>query len=296
MALRIGIVGLGIMGSAYAGHLIDAGFSTAGFDPDPAALQRYRERGGKAVDSPRAVAAESDVVILAVATVAAVQAAVFGEDGLVHGVGSGAVVLEAGTFALELKERVRDELAQKGAVVLDTPVSGTGSQALTKDLVFFASGDRAAFERAQPVLLAIARDVRYVGPFGDGSKLKYIANLLVTIHNLSTAEAMVLAEKAGISAGTVLDVLGESAATSRMMQVRGPMMASHTYEPATMKLEVYQKDIDIIDAFAKSLACPTPLFTSSMPFYRRAIAEGRGKQDTAAIAAVLRETAGLPAD
>lgn len=296
MALRIGLVGLGIMGSAYAGHLIDAGFATVGFDPDADALERYRARGGRPVDSPRSVAAESDVVILAVASVAAVEAAAFGERGLVHGVRSGAVVVDAGTFTLELKERVRDGLGQRGAVVLDAPVSGTGSQAAIKDLVFFASGDRAAFERAQPVLGAIARDVRYVGPFGHGSKLKYIANLLVTIHNLSTAEAMVLAEKAGISARTVLDVLGESAATSRMMQVRGPMMAAHTYEPATMKLEVYQKDIDIIDAFAKSLSCPTPLFTSSMPFYRQAIAEGRGKQDTAAIAAVLRETAGLPAD
>ncbi|MBV8423545.1 MAG: NAD(P)-dependent oxidoreductase, partial [Candidatus Eremiobacteraeota bacterium] len=124
-------------------------------------------------------------------------------------------------------------------------------------------------------------------------KLKYVANLLVTIHNLSTAEALVFAEKAGIDPVTVLDVLGDSAAASRMLQVRGPMMVAHRYEPATMKLEVYQKDIEIIDAFAKSQACPTPLFSASIPYYTRALAEGRGKEDTAAIVTVLREAAGL---
>ena len=294
MPLRIGLVGLGIMGSAYAGHLIDAGFPTVGYDPDAAALQRFTSCGGRAAASPGEVARGVDVVILAVASVTAVDAAVFGDDGLVAGMTAGKIVLDAGTFDLDLKERVRKGLERKGASVLDTPVSGTGSQAQQKDLVFFASGERDAFDRVAGVLCALARDVRYVGPFGNGSKLKYIANLLVTIHNLSAAEAIVLGERAGIAADTVLDVLGNSAATSRMFQVRGPMMASHTYEPATMKLEVYQKDIDIIDGFAKSLQCPTPLFSASKSFYERAIEQGRGKQDTAAIVAVLRESAGIP--
>jgi putative dehydrogenase len=296
MALQVGLVGLGIMGSAYAGHLIDAGFSTIAYDVDSEALERYRARGGRAAASAAEVASESDVAIVALASLRAVDAAVFGDDGLAAGVRPGTIVLDAGTFPLELKERVRDGLARRGAIVLDAPVSGTGSQAQVKDLVFFASGERDAFERARPVLEAIARDVRYVGPFGNGSKLKYIANLLVTIHNLSTAEAIVLAEKAGIDPATVLDVLADSAASSRMLQIRGPMMVAHRYEPATMRVEVYQKDIEIIDSFAKSLRCPTPLFSASLPFYERALSEGRGKQDTAAIVSVLRETAGLPAD
>lgn len=296
MSQRVGLVGLGIMGSAYAAHLIDAGFPTAGYDPDTAALERYRARGGRSAASPREVAAQSDAVLLALSSVAAVETAVFGEQGIAGGVSRGTVVLDAGTFRLELKERVREGLEARGAIVLDTPVSGTGSQAQTKDLVFFASGERAAFERVRPVLEALARDVRYVGRFGDGSRLKYIANLLVTIHNLSTAEAIVLGQRAGIEPQTLLEVLGNSAATSRMLQIRGPMMAAHRYEPATMRLEVYQKDIEIIDAFAKALACPTPLFSASIPYYTRAISEGRGKQDTAAIVSVLRENAGLPAD
>jgi putative dehydrogenase len=296
MALRVGLIGLGIMGSAYAGHILAADFPLSAYDVDDAALERCRARGAQAARSSKEVAASSDVVITALASIRAVDEAVFGKEGLVAGARPGMIVLEAGTFPLEVKERVRKGLAERGAVVLDTPVSGTGSQAQARDLVFFASGDQDAFEHARPVLDAMARDVRYVGRFGNGSKLKYIANLLVTIHNLSTAEAIVLAEKAGIDAKTVLDVLSDSAATSRMLQIRGPMMAAHRYEPATMRVEVYQKDIEIIDSFAKSLACPTPLFSASIPFYARALSEGRGKQDTASIVSVLRETAGLPAD
>ena len=293
MALRVGLIGLGIMGSAYAAHLIDAGFAPSAYDVDAAAIDRFRNRGGNAVASAKAVAANSDVVIVALAHPNAIESALFGKDGLAAGIAPQTIVLEVGTFSLELKESVRERLGKLGAIVLDAPVSGTGSQAQTKDLVFFVSGDRDAFERARPVLDAVARDVRYVGAFGNGSKLKYIANLLVTIHNLSTAEALVLAERSGIDPATVLDVLGESAAASRMMQVRGPMMVEHRYEPPTMRLEVYQKDIEIIDEFAKALDCPTPLFSASIPYYARALAEGRGKQDTAAIVTVLRQAAGL---
>ncbi|HTX02666.1 MAG TPA: NAD(P)-dependent oxidoreductase [Candidatus Acidoferrales bacterium] len=293
MILRVGLIGLGIMGSAYAGHLIGAGFSTVAYDLDPAALERYKLRGGNPAVSAKGVAANSDVIVVALASASAVEDALFGADGVANGVGAGSVILDMGTFPLELKRSIRERFVGHGASVLDTPVSGTGSQAATRDLVVFASGDEAAFEKSRAVLDAFARDVRYVGEFGNGSKLKYIANLLVTIHNLSTAEAMVLAEKAGIDGTMLLDMLGESAASSRMMQVRGPMMAEHRYEPATMRLEVYQKDLDIIEAFAKSLDCPTPLFSASLPFYAGAIAEGRGKEDTAAIVTVLRERAGL---
>lgn len=296
MTARVGVVGLGIMGSAYAGHLIDAGFATAGYDVAADAMRRFEERGGRGTASPQALAASCDVVISALPSTDALEAAFFGADGVAAGAAGGLVVLEASTFTLAAKERVRAGLAQRGATVLDTPVSGTGSQAAAKDLTIFASGERAAYDASLPVMSAFARDVRYVGPFGDGSKLKYIANLLVTIHNLSTAEAVVLAEKAGIDPALMLDVLGESAAASRMLQVRGPMMAARTYEPPAMKMDVYEKDIAIIADFAKSVGAPTPLFSQSAMFYTAALQQGHAKHDTAAIASVLRAMAGLPAE
>ena len=296
MAQRVGVIGLGIMGSAYAGHLIDAGFVTTGFDVADGASQRFARRGGSAAATPRALAASADIVISALPSAAALQAAFFDPDGLAAGAGPGLIVVEASTLPLAVKENARVRLAERGVTVLDAPVSGTGSQAAVKDIVFYVSGERAAFEVAADALAATARSVRYVGEFGAGSKLKYIANLLVTIHNLSTAEAVVLALKAGIDPALMLEVVGDGAGASRMLGVRGPMMVAGCYDEPTMKLDVYQKDIDIIAAFAQEVGAPTPLFTQSAAFYAAALAEGRGKQDTAAIASVLKTMAGLAPD
>lgn len=297
MALpRVGIVGLGIMGGAYAAHLIDAGFATCGYDLAPDATQRFAERGGRACADAADAARTSDVVITALPSVAATDEAFFGAHGVRAGAHAALVVVEASTLPLATKERVRAEMRAAGVEVLDAPVSGTGTQARLKDLAIYASGERAAFERAQPALEAIARVVRYVGAFGVGSKLKYIANLLVTIHNLSTAEAVVMAQKAGLDPAMMLEVIGEGAGASRMLAVRGPMMAAGRYDDAAMKLEVYEKDLEIIADFARAVGAPTPLFSQSAVFYTAALAQGRGKQDTAAIASVLKTMAGLAPD
>jgi 3-hydroxyisobutyrate dehydrogenase-like beta-hydroxyacid dehydrogenase len=293
---RVGVIGLGIMGSAYADHLIDAGWATTGFDVDAGALERFAAGGGHAAADPRAVASSCDIVITALPSVAAVAAAFFDAEGIASGARDGLVVVEASTLPLDVKERVRVRLAAAGAAVLDAPVSGTGSQAKVKDIQIYASGERSAYDRVEAVLSQIARSVRYVGEFGIGSKLKYIANLLVTIHNLSTAEAVVLAQKAGIDPSTMIEIVGDGAGASRMLQVRGPLMAAGFYDAPGMKLDVYQKDIEIIAAFAHEVGAPTPLFAQSAVFYTAALAQGRGKQDTAAIASVLKTMAGLAPD
>ena len=291
MALRAGLVGLGIMGSAYARHLCEAGIAASGFDIDAGARERFAALGGRPVGSAREVAAASDVVITALPGLDALESAFFGPEGIAAGATPQLIVSEQSTFALDAKERVRSVLAARGVAVLDAPVSGTGTQAQARDLAIFASGERAAFDTAFPLLQVFARDVRYVGAFGTGSKLKYIANLLVTIHNLSTAEAVVLAEQAGIDPALMLEVLAGSAADSRMLHVRGPMMAARTYLPAAMKMDVYEKDLQIIDEFAHAVGAPTPLFAQSLPFYRAALADGHAKDDTAAIVTVLRAMA-----
>lgn len=296
MAVRVGVIGLGIMGSAYSGHLLEAGCETIGFDVAEDALRRFTARGGRAAPTPAALAREADVVISALPSIAAGEAAFLAADGLAAGAHPGLVLVEASTLPLRTKESFRTRLAERGITMLDAPVSGTGSQAQVKDIVIYASGERDAYERALPALEHIARAVRYVGEFGNGSKLKYIANLLVTIHNLSTAEAVVLAQKAGLDAQQMLEIVGDGAGSSRMLQVRGPMMVTGDYGEAAMKLDIYQKDIDIIDAFAKEVGAPTPLFTQSTLFYTAALAQGRAKQDTAAIASILKTMAGLPPD
>ncbi len=126
-----------------------------------------------------------------------------------------------------------------------------------------------------------------------GSKLKFVANLLVTIHNLSTAEAMVVGEKARIDLDLLYRVIADGAGTSRMFEVRGPMMVAKHYLPPHMKAEIYQKDIDIIRGFVRKMKCPTPLFDSSLPFYTAALRQGLGQEDTAGIHAILRQRANL---
>jgi 3-hydroxyisobutyrate dehydrogenase-like beta-hydroxyacid dehydrogenase len=296
VAKRVGVVGLGIMGWAYAGHLIDAGFATTGFDIAADAMERFAARGGRRADTPRDVAHDADIVITALPSVAAMEAAFFGDDGLRAGAHAGLTVVEASTLPLDAKERARAGMADRNVPVLDAPVSGTGSQARVKDIAFYASGERAAFDAVEDVLACMARSVRHVGAFGTGSKLKYVANLLVTIHNLSTAEAVVFAQKAGLDPAMMLEIVGDGAGASRMLSVRGPMMVAGAYDEPTMKLDVYQKDIDIIAAFASEIGAPTPLFSQSAVFYTAALAQGRGKQDTAAIASVLKTMAGLAAD
>ncbi|HKC43725.1 MAG TPA: NAD-binding protein, partial [Burkholderiales bacterium] len=128
---------------------------------------------------------------------------------------------------------------------------------------------------------------------GAGSKMKYVANLLVAIHNVAAAEAFTLARKAGLDPALVLKVIGDGAGSSRMFQVRGPMMVAEDYADATMKVEVWQKDMHIIGEFATGLGCPTPLFATSAPLYTAAMASGHAQHDTAAVCAVLGEMAGL---
>lgn len=293
--LRVGVVGLGIMGSSYGRHVIEAGFSACGYDIAEGARARFAAAGGASAASAHEVAQRSDVTIVSLASLEALEAAMFGEAGIVAGVRPGSIVLETSTFDLDAKERVRAALQARGAHVLDVPTSGTGAQAVQRDLTLFASGERNVFDRARPVLEAYARDVRFVGPYGTGSKLKYIANLLVTIHNLAAAEAVVLAEQSGVDPAAMLDILGGSAASSRMLQVRGPMMVAGRYEPAAMKTSVHRKDIGIIADFANAVGAPTPLFSQSAMFYTAAEAQGHGDHDTASLADVLRGLAGRPA-
>lgn len=293
MSTRAGVIGLGIMGGAFAKHLVAADVRTSGYDLLAANVEASSAHGGHACKSSRAVAEEADIVITSLPHSTALEDALFGSDGVVAAGRTGLLVIETSTLSIEDKERARNRLASAGIGMLDAPISGTGPQAQAKDITIFASGDRAEFERARTLLSHFARSVRYVGPFGSGSKMKYIANLLVAIHIVGAAEAIVLGEKAGLDASTLVEVLAGSAATSRMLEVRGPSMATGAFATPMMKVDVFQKDLDIIANFAKQAKCPVPLFSASVPFYTAVAAQGMGLQDTAAVVSVLRSLAGM---
>ena len=289
----MGQVGLGIMGGAFAKHLLEAGFDVIGYDVAPAATRALVAAGGQAAGSAADVAGRARIVITSLPSPAAMEAAYFGKQGIAAGARPGTIVVEASTMTLELKESLRRRLARGKVEMLDCPISGTGAQAAAGDIAIYASGSRRAYNRCRRVFDGFARSTYYCGEFGVGSKLKFVANLLVTIHNLSTAEAMVMGEKAGIDLDLLFRVIGDGAGASRMFQVRGPLMVKGHYLPAHMKSKIYQKDIDIIRSYARRLNCPTPLFDRSLPYYTDALRQGWSDEDTAAIHAVLRKRAGL---
>jgi 3-hydroxyisobutyrate dehydrogenase-like beta-hydroxyacid dehydrogenase len=290
---NVGIVGAGVMGFAMANNLRAAGYRMFGYDPAPAAQQRLRDIGGNAVASPREVGEHCPIVLFSLPSSDALAEAVDGEEGIARAAASGAVVLECSTLPLDVKRAAFDVLARSGKIMLDCPVSGTGAQAARKDLVIFGSGDGDAFERSLPVMRAMSRVQRYLGAFGNGSVMKYIANLLVSIHNVAAAEAMVLGMKAGLDPALVYDTLADSAGTSRMFEVRGPLMRDAQYDQATATIRTHLKDVEIINAFANGLRCPTPLFSAAAQAYYARAAQGFEMQDTASVCAVMEGLAGL---
>jgi 3-hydroxyisobutyrate dehydrogenase-like beta-hydroxyacid dehydrogenase len=280
----VGMIGMGIMGSATAANLLRAGFEVIGYDPLAACQRRHRKAGGIVAKNSAEVAASARVVITSLPSARALREAT---NEIARAKRPGQIVVETSTLPIPVKEAARRRLAAAGVTLLDCPLSGTGAQARVKDLVVYGSGSPAAFKKTIPVLNGFSRGHYFVGRFGNGSKMKFAANLLVAIHNVSAAEALVLARKSGLSADLAVKVLGDGAGASRMLQVRGPMMARRAYGDATMKVEIWQKDMKIIGAFLRRLGSAAPLFKATRAIYNEAIAQGYGKADTAAVCAVL---------
>jgi putative dehydrogenase len=287
----VGMIGLGIMGLAMSANLLRAGFRVVGYDVVPRRLQDLRKAGGSPARSCREVAKRCDILVTSLPSA---NALLDTAAELAKSARANQIVVETSTLPIPAKEEARKRLASRGAILLDCTLSGTGAQARVKDLIVYASGDRKSYRRTAGVLDGFARAHYYVGAFGAGSKVKFVANLLVAIHNVAAAEAMVLAMKAGLDPALVLRVVADGAGSSRMLQVRGPMMVKGDYSEATMKVQTWQKDMTIIGDFARKIDCPTPLFSASAPFYTAAMAMGLGSEDTGAVCAVLEKMANNP--
>ena len=278
------MVGLGIMGSAMAANLMAAGFRVIGYDILEARRREFRRAGGRVARSARDLAARCPVVISSLPSPGALLAVV---EEIAAATPRPRIIVETSTLPIAVKTEARRLLRVHGITLLDCPLSGTGAQARAKDLVVYASGERTACRHVAPLLEGFSRAHYYVGPFGAGSKTKFVANLLVAIHNVAAAEALVLAKKAGLDPALTLQVIAAGAGASRMLQVRGPMMVKRDYSNATMKLDVWQKDMTVIAEFAREIGCPTPLFAATAPFYLAALATRSANDDTGAVHAVL---------
>jgi len=289
MSERIGVIGLGVMGSAMARNLLEAGHQVLGFDIDSNKNATFADIGGQTASNAGEVAGATEVVILSLPTTTAL-AAVAGE--IAQEQHPGLICLETGTFPLQAKLDARAALAAAGVDLLDTPLSGTGLQAADATLVVFASGSREGFERARTVFDAIGRSTHYLGEFGNGSKMKYIANLLVTLHGLAAAEAHVLGIAAGLDPARVQEVMEDGVGSSKIFEIRGPMMVADDY-PAAARLDILLKDSTLIRDYARSVGAPTPLLDAAVPIYAQSSEAGLGDLDAAALCRFLEDLGGL---
>lgn len=278
------------MGGAFARNLIADGWVVAGVDTDPKRRRAMTKAGVAVSGHVKELIAEVPVVITSLPNPAALHAVA---QEIAGAKTKPRIVIEASTFALDDKLAAETVLRRAGHVTLDCPVSGTGAQAARKDLVVYASGEPKAIAKAMPVFAGFARKTENLGAFGNGSKMKYVANLLVAIHNVAAAEAMVLGMKAGLDPGQIFRFANGGAGQSRMFEVRGPMMVADDYTDATMKNYVWQKDMAVIGEFAAKLGVPTPLFSATLPVYASAMSVGYAEQDTGAVCGVLEKMAGV---
>jgi 3-hydroxyisobutyrate dehydrogenase-like beta-hydroxyacid dehydrogenase len=287
---KVGVVGLGIMGGAFAQSLVAAGWRVVGYDVDPARRRAMARAGVEIAADVAALAGAVPTIITSLPKPSALDETA---DAIVNARVRPVVVVEASTFTIDDKVRAERALRKAGHVMLDCPISGTGAQAKTKDLVVYASGDSKAIRKLRPLFAGFSRAAHDLGAFGNGSRMKYVANLLVAINNVAAAEAMVLGIKAGLDPQTVLDMVTTGAGNSRVFELRAPMMVKDRYDDATMKISVWQKDMAVIGEFAKQIGVPTPMFDATVPVYEKAMKSGHAEHDTAAVCAVLEAMAGV---
>jgi 3-hydroxyisobutyrate dehydrogenase-like beta-hydroxyacid dehydrogenase len=284
----VGVIGLGIMGGAFAKNLRKAGWRVIGYDISAA---RRREAARAGVEIARSAAEVAKAAAVVLTSLPSPQALMDTVRKIAAAKLKRVVLVEMGTFAIADKEKAARVLTKAGHTILDTPVSGTGSQAAARDLIFYASGDAALIRKLRPMFRDFGREVFNVGAFGNGSKIKYVANLLVAINNVATAEAMVLGMKAGLPPRLIFELITPGAGNSRVFELRAPMMVKGNYKNVTMKMDIWDKDMQVIGGYARKIKTPTPMFDASKAVYIKAMKSGLGAQDTAAVCAVLEKQA-----
>jgi 3-hydroxyisobutyrate dehydrogenase-like beta-hydroxyacid dehydrogenase len=268
--------------------LVTAGWRVVGYDPNPARRREARRAGVDLANNAAEVASAVPIILTSLPKPQALTETV---QEIAAAKLRSKVVVEMSTFTISDKEKAARTLHKAGHVMIDCPVSGTGSQAKNRDLVFYASGNARTIARLRPVLMAFGRNVFNVGEFGNGSRMKYVANLLVAINNVAAAEAMVLGMKAGLDPGMIVDLVRAGAGNSRVFELRAPMMAKGRYDDVTMKISVWDKDMQVIGDYARKIRVPTPIFNATKGIYLKAMKSGLGSRDTAAVCAVLEKMA-----
>ena len=278
----IGSIGLGAMGGSYAKFLIEDNYTVYGVDPDTQNAEIFTSLGGLLLNNISDLVDKSNVIILSLPTVPIFKE-VINEIEVNGKSNESKILVDMNTISLDDKIETKNKLEKLNISMVDAPVSGTGAQAKVKDIVVMSSGDKIIVDECDEIFRSFSKQNIYVGDFGNGIKFKILANLLVTVHNTVTAEALLLGQKVGLEEKMIYEVLNAGAATSVMLDKRMPLMINKNYEPATASMRIFLKDIDVITDYLKSNNLSSPTFEAAANLYNQSKENIPITYDTAAI-------------
>lgn len=290
---RVGVIGLGAMGLGTATALHERGLTVVGCDVAEAACRAFEAAGGRCAATPAELAAQCDVVLVVVVNAAQVEQVLFGENGLAHALAPGALVIQCATMAPSLAEALGARLAERGLQMLDAPISGGAAKARGGRLSVMASGSAEAFDKAGPVLDAMAEIVHRLGDSpGIGSSMKLVNQLLAGVHIAAAAEAVALGVRMGLEPCRVYEVITQSAGNSWMFENRVPHILEGDYTPLSA-VDIFVKDLNIVHETGRELAMPTPIAASALQQFTAAKGAGFGREDDAAVIKVYQRLSGI---
>lgn len=291
----IGFIGLGVMGQPMALNLLKAGYPLTVFNRTAARAVPLAEAGASVAVSPRAVAAASRVVFVNVADDAAVEAVLFGPEGLVHGLKPEAVVVDMGTTSPAATRAFAHRLAEHGGILLDAPVSGGEAGARAGTLSIMVGGPQAAFARVLPLLEVLGKSIVHVGDSGAGQVAKACNQIVVSATLMGVAEALTFARRQGVDAARVREALLGGFAFSRILEVHGRRMLASDYTPG-FRARLHQKDLGIVSREAQALNLALPASALAAQLMNALVASGQAEADSSALVQVIEQLCGLAPD
>lgn len=290
MKLKIGFIGLGIMGRHMAAHLMSAGYPVFLFDVDTAAVNELVKKGGVACPNCREVSKASDVVISMVPDSPDVEKVALGKDGIIEAARDGLIYIDMSTIAPNAAIKVAEELGKKGIRCLDAPVSGGETGAKNAALSIMVGGPKELFEEVLPIFQVMGKTVTLCGKNGAGQTVKACNQIQVALNLIGMSEAFVLGSKAGVDPAIILQVLSGGYAQTRVMDVRGPKVIKGEFEPG-FKSRFHFKDLNIVMETARQLGVPLPATAIAHQLFTSLMASGRGELDHSAVINIIEDLA-----
>jgi 2-hydroxy-3-oxopropionate reductase len=290
MPERIGFIGLGIMGMPMARNLMEAGYELVLHNRSPEKAEELGKEGATVAATPREVAEKSDVVITMLPDSPQVREVVAGENGVLEGISEGALLIDMSTISPVVTEELAEALKEKGASMLDAPVSGGDVGAIEGTLSIMVGGEEEDFQRAKPLFETMGKTITHVGPVGAGQVTKAANQVVVALTIEAVSEALVLGSAGGVSPEKILDVLSGGLAGNKVMEVKREKFLSHKFEPGG-KVEFHSKDLGIALAAGREYGVVLPVTAIVDQMFNSLMARGRGGWDHSALLTFIENLA-----